>query len=72
MNRKVAVHRVNTEAVYFVGSGPDLVALAVEAKGKKRKNNEIILINSISILIFIFIKLVITTRVIEITSNHSR
>ena len=37
MNRKVAVHRVNTEAVYFVGSGPDLVALAVEAKGKKRK-----------------------------------
>ena len=40
MNRKVAVHRVNTEAVYFVGSGPDLVALAVEAKGKEQEKSK--------------------------------
>ena len=45
MNRKVAVHRVNTEAVYFVGSGPDLVALAVEAKGKKEMKEQTIRVN---------------------------
>ena len=64
MNRKVAVHRVNTEAVYFVGSGPDLVALAVEAKGRKgtplRTSPFIPGVSRFMI------------RAVEVVSNHSR